>query len=166
MRVYKYGLLAPATNADLVADQIYKGHNYQNKLVELEKEKRRALRSFQSPELKLAEETFKEKKKVLDDLIRQQKQANAAARKKVKSAKITPQITEAKKSLKQAKGILFEERKKLKDNDSFREEKDKIQDKYLEGQRALRKDKTIVPWFGTYMLIEEAFKATQKNAPL
>ncbi len=43
-RVYKYGCLAPTTNAALVADQIHAAHRYRNQLVEIERARRTAMR--------------------------------------------------------------------------------------------------------------------------
>lgn len=43
-RVYKYGCLAPATNASLVHDQMRAAHRYRNQLVEIERARRAAMR--------------------------------------------------------------------------------------------------------------------------
>lgn len=34
-RVYKYGLLPPTHNAELVADEMRRGHRYYNRLIEI-----------------------------------------------------------------------------------------------------------------------------------
>lgn len=44
-RVYQYGLLEPTHNRDLVLDQMWKAHRYQNDLVTIEKGRRDAYRS-------------------------------------------------------------------------------------------------------------------------
>lgn len=37
---YKFGLLPPTFNVPLVRDQLKRGHNYQNKLIEIEQWRR------------------------------------------------------------------------------------------------------------------------------
>jgi hypothetical protein len=45
MRVYKYGLLAPTENAEIVREQMRAAHRYRNTLVEIERGRRDALRT-------------------------------------------------------------------------------------------------------------------------
>ena len=47
-RVYQYGLLPPTTNAELIDDQIRGAHRYRNVLVEIERERRDAVRQILS----------------------------------------------------------------------------------------------------------------------
>lgn len=47
MKVYKFGLLAPTTNNDLVRSEMKKAHNYQNKLIEIERWRRDQKRAIE-----------------------------------------------------------------------------------------------------------------------
>lgn len=47
-RVYKYGLRRPTHNAEVVREQMRGGHVYRNRLIEIERERRRRVREAQS----------------------------------------------------------------------------------------------------------------------
>lgn len=47
--VMKFGLLPPTANADVVEDALWKAHQYRNKLVECERERRRMIREAEEP---------------------------------------------------------------------------------------------------------------------
>ena len=48
VKVYRYGLLAPTENRDLVAQTMRLAHEYRNKLVEIDRQERAEIRALQT----------------------------------------------------------------------------------------------------------------------
>ena len=99
VRVYRYGLLAPTTNHELVRDQLHKAHRYRNRLIEIERDHRDRVRDIQG-----SHPTVEPLRAQLDDLGDQIADAKAAgdpARRKALQ-KERKQVREAFKSAKQA----------------------------------------------------------------
>ncbi len=44
IKVFKFGLLPPTTNGNLVREQMYNAHKYHNEIIKLENDKRAELR--------------------------------------------------------------------------------------------------------------------------
>jgi len=165
MRVYKYGLLRPTTNADLVHEQIKIGHKYRNKLIELEIKRRDLIRAEVAKssvveddftDAKLAVEKFKH----LDKLL---KQKNAQHRsKRHNNPDLKKDHTKARKEKTKAIKKLEETRRKV-----LKKCKETIKvfnDQYIEEEKKVRSE--CAPFWGTYQVIEDAMKRSRKSLPL
>lgn len=160
----KYGLQPPTLNADLVRDQIRRGHLYQNKLIEIECWRRGEIRSIESqagsvPTMESALQQADEQVVAIEKTI---KSGNAKARTRVDTPEMKKELVAAKKLRKQAKDALLQARKEIRDNTDIKVRKEAIYEEEKSKQKTLRADKSIAPWYGTYMLIEDAFDRTRK----
>lgn len=164
MKVYKYGLQAPTFNADLVREQMKKGHNYQNKLIEIECWRRDEVRKLESQhgDIQNFELDFQDKKEKFLAIDQQIKKQNSNARKKVNDPNLSIAKKQAKEDLKKSEKILREARKNLRDDPTIKLAKEEVKEKANEKIRELRSNKSITPWYGTYMCVEKAFDLTKK----
>jgi hypothetical protein len=161
---FKFGLLTPTINADLVRDQMHKGHVYQNKLIEIERWRRNEIRSIESkagniPQLEL---DFSVADAKVEELKKKSKKANATARAKVVTTEeAKKELAEAKKALSAAKSALLTARRLLREDPDIIEKKKVIDAEEKRKQSELRKS-DLAPWYGTYMLVEDAHQKTRK----
>jgi hypothetical protein len=163
MKVYKYGLQPPITDINLVNDQMYKGHNYQNKLVEIEIKYRDGLRSFisKSDNIPQLEEDFLSKQKEFELIDQKIKKNNSEARVKVFNKGLQEAKKSAKEELKKSKKILVEARQLIMKSSAYKDNKKILHDQLLLDTRKVRTNEEA-PWYGTYMLIEQAHKLATK----
>lgn len=163
IKTYKYGLLAPIVNGDLVRSEIKKAHIYQNKLIEIERWRRDEFRKIEkdAPSLSSFEDAYAKAEIELSLIIKEQKSINSKARKKVNDESLSLKKKDAQKIFKKCKEDLRTARKSLKENVDIKTAKDKIYEEEKSKVRELRKNKDT-PWYGTYMLIEDALQKTKK----
>jgi len=209
IRTYKYGLLAP-TDAGLVDDQMRRGHNYFNKLIEAEIKRRDAIRTalkdkpnveIAFEKLRYAQEAYDLKEKEIKTLKAQNyldktktlRDQEKQVKKQIR-AKSTVQLTndlqniqaqldeilnqqrpnldttlqslkeqlkDLKLSVRQAEKEVKEARK-LNNDDKVKQVKETAHQEYLTTVRNIHHDKNVRPWYGTYMLIEEAMEKVKK----
>ena len=165
MRVYKYGLLPPTTNSDLVHDQIKLAHRYRNKLIELERKRRDAHREVVDnvKEVQAAFSVAKdlvEKAEVLKKAVAQQ---NAQNRSKTKtSSALKREYATVKKERKDVLTILYKARNKVRKE--CKDELDKINARHNEAVREARASCKV--YWGTYLVVEAAMKASAIDLPL
>ena len=161
--VYKYGCPRPTGNAALVDEQMRLGHRYQNRLIEIERERRAAVR-----------EVLGRRDLAIDDLIQVAKAVDA---------ELTAAVAEirAKRSSTRSRSDTAEQRDRVKE---LRERKRVALAAVRVARAALGEDATItqatteigaranekiraaraiagVPW-GTYLQIEAAVDASKK----
>jgi hypothetical protein len=161
---YKFGIQPPTLNANLVRDQIRRGHNYQNKLIEIEIYRREEERKIKSNlgDVPTCEETFSKAEARLTAIDKKIKAANAKARSKVSvSIEDKQEKLNAKAEFKTAKESLKLARRNLKDDPSLKVAREKLNEDINFCISIDRKSESA-PWYGTYMLIEGAFDKTRK----
>ncbi len=162
-RVYKYGALAPDMNADIVRQQMLAAHVYRNKLVEIERERRRRVREADSAHhaLAAAEAATREAKARVEAARSAAKGARKAARAKAETAEQRATLDAARLDLREARIRLSEARR------SSREDASRVAAAAAAADWATEEIKTAraacgVYW-GTYLLSEQAVDAARKT---
>jgi hypothetical protein len=144
-------------------EQIRKGHNYQNKLIEIERWRRNEIRTIERqagdiPELEVAVKEADDKVIAFD---KRNKRANADARTRVATDEMKQELRDAKKARKEINSKLIEARRLLRSNEDIKAKRTAI-DQQANLKIAEVRKSDIAPWYGTYMLIEDAFQKTRK----
>ena len=163
IRVYRFGLLRPTINGDLVRDQMRKAHIYRNTLIALERERRDKTRSAMSaygdiPALEKAARAAAESERVLAVALKSQR---AKSRTLKTSAESKVALAAAKEAKRAAVNALRERRHALKTDEQLVLLLDGINDETGAKQREYR-EKCGVYW-GTYLLVEDAMQASRKQ---
>lgn len=160
--VFEYGLLQPTMGGDVVADQISKAHRYYNQLIEIERERRSAIRAAQNTVPEIARLNVE-----IDDLRERKKKWKARKKESKSSDKrvAPPDPAEAKAinaRLKEARAevsLLKKEHavplKKLYEEADFEAER-----KSIEARAEASKDGL---YWGTYLQIEQAVDLAKKS---
>jgi len=162
-KVYRYGLLAPTENADVVADQIRHAHSYYNKLVELERRRRDQIRGIIDTEtgdvLGAAKQADAERQSARKALAREN--AEKRSRKKA-DPKLQKALKDASKKRKKALATLKKARSK-----AFKEHKETIRSiNQRHGNRLREARKNTPTYWGTYTIVEDALKASANDKML
>lgn len=113
-KVYKYGLLAPTENADLVRQQMRLAHRYRNTLVEIERARRAAAREVVSiPDLEATKnEALSELKAARAEIRMERSKHRARAETDVMKSRVDlakRRLSEAGSKLKEAKRLAKED---------------------------------------------------------
>lgn len=177
VKTYSFGLLSPITNADKVSDEMKSAHRYQNAFIEIEKWRREEIRKLQSKfgnasDLEQALTNAEEAFNAIDKKI---KAANAKARTHVDTKEQRDERQAAKllkkeaalalKTFRKALNISKKRLDELKEDDSTASEYERAFlsiKKEVSERRAVIRGGENAPWYGTYMLVEEAVQATCK----
>jgi hypothetical protein len=174
IRVYRYGLLAPTENGEIVRDEMLMAHRYRNTLVEIERGKRSAIRAVLSqagdiPTLEAAcSHAEEEHRRAFEVVMR--------ARAKTRSRSETPEMKSNEKAARarrsEAKRALADARKAIRKTPSLVEAQAAIYDRSSELVRSARahcglgeKGPHFGAW-GTYLLVEAAGEQAAKSLPL
>jgi hypothetical protein len=164
IRVYRFGLLQPTENADVVREQMWLAHKYRNTLTEIERGRRAATRLLHSsvgdiPALEAdVEKAEEEHRGALDVILRH--------RAKTRSRSETPEMKglekEARRKRSIARKALSDARRLLREDASVRAEEGIIHSKKNELVRSARDYSGLGhngphrgAW-GTYLLVESA----------
>lgn len=115
-RVYKFGLRGPTQNADLVRVEITGGHRYANRLVEVERARRAALREYEAqagdlPALSAAYRAADDAYQAADRVVRVHR---SRTRKKDETQAMKDEVRQTREARRQAKSVLCEARAKLR----------------------------------------------------
>lgn len=99
-RVYRYGLLAPTENGDLVRQQMRLGHRYQNDLIAIERGRRLAFAAVMSSDTRIAEAEAKitEIEAKITEAVERARQARVARRSKADTDETKAEIRALKAS--------------------------------------------------------------------
>lgn len=162
-QVYRYGLLEPTNNAELVEEQMLLAHRYRNTLVEIERGKRAATRTATgNHELAIA---------WLTTIAEEADQSVAEAAKRIKSAKADTRSREVPRDLQDsyaaAKAARREATTRLHVGRAWVKEDSSVQARLAEIKmiaNELQKNARAhcgVYW-GTYLLIEDEWQAAAK----
>jgi hypothetical protein len=156
-RVYKYGLLDPVGGVEYVQGQIDRAHRYRNSLVEIERDRRAALREVLPDDSALAAEVTRLSDEV-EVLVSQIKAARAAKRSRLD---VDSSIADARRRLAKlkadrtsARALLAARRKELRGDPVVTQARSEINDRSRAKVRDARKASGL-RW-GTYQLVEEA----------
>lgn len=158
LMVYEYGLIQPTDGEKLVDEQIYLAHQYYNKLVELEQERRYCVldAQLQFPHIEKAQQEYEKANNLVNALMKQKKQAKSYDQKI--QAPPPEQIKQAKEARKtaseKAKAAKVEEKEKLKP--IYKKLEEKFHEKKLEAR-----SKSGLYW-GNKQVIDDAFDAAKK----
>lgn len=154
-KVYKFGLLAPMQNEELVKTQMRNGHVYYNKLVELERKRRADVRAVLAKDSSVAE--YQAAADGLVAIIEAQKKQPTHADKKEQKAYlkvVAGDLRVCRTMLKTAK----------KDSaEKFKPEIDAINEAFNASRRAERAASNT--YWGTYLIKEASFDQAAK-API
>jgi len=159
LMVYEYGLIQPTEGEKSVNDQIYLAHQYYNKLVEIEQERRKAVieAQLEFPHIAKAQEEYEKANNLVQELMKLKKLAKSYDK------KVQAPPPEQIKLAKEARKLASENAKKAK-----AEEKEKLipvyqtlEEQFQQKRRELRKSSGL--YWGNYLITEAAFDAARKS---
>lgn len=173
-RVYRFGLLAPSLNNELVRAQMRLAHKYRNRLVELERAKRAEIRALISShgDVNLYEHEARVAGETVTAILTQIKRAKSSARTRVVPDQAKEELKAARAHVKSIKALLYSARKAIREDSGLRETRKLIETKYLNELKAARASCGV--YWGTYLLIEQAhdlvckmplYNGTEPNDP-
>lgn len=161
--VYKYGLRPPTMNADLVRAQMRAGHDYRNRLIEIERQRRAAIRPLLgTPELEAA---VQKTQLEVEEADREIRRLRSATRSRSETKEQRERLSLAKVARAAAKAALSEERKRLNTDPAIQAAKDRINEENGAAKRAAR-NAPETPYWGTYLLSEDAMQKAVADTPL
>lgn len=164
-RVYRYGLRAPTVSPELqqnLEDQLRAAHRYQNKLVEIELERREKWRAIMSdqPEVEAIEA---ELQRLTEQKAARQKAIKAARAKVRKRAAVPKEWREEVQQLNQQLKELRQQHKAAKKEAKTRvKELNKASDEYA-NQRVREERGRCGCFWGTYLIVERAVQAAKQS---
>jgi transcription initiation factor IIE alpha subunit len=163
MLVYRYGLLAPTHNAALVAEQLRKAHTYRNVLVEIERERRKALAAAMNDSAVVdAEKLVNDRISKLAELRQKLRVMRVHGRSRRTDAdELKAQVDEAKRMKNEA--IAAHRVARRSAFERIKAERERIEALTLELRKGARAICDV--YWGSYLLIEDADVASRK-APL
>ena len=162
--VYRYGLRPPSENADLVSEQIYLAHQYYNKLIEIERDRRNKIRAIMSahPTVEPLEEEAADKKQVVDTAIADLRATHRATRSRSSTREQRDRIKNARQELKTARAALRKAKATLKADVAVQTAITKVNDG---AGASIRKERASNGcYWGTGGIIEKAADAARKTA--
>lgn len=157
MRAYTYGLLPPITNAELVENQMVLGHRYRNKLIEIERRRRDAVREVTSRLVDPEDQARVDQ--LLKDLEEARTQIAAVRAKERRRAESKEQRDRAREigaQLKEARARMKERRRSISDEDKA--QLDAIKEAAFQEIRDARGASGV--YWGTYLIHEQAMRAS------
>lgn len=159
--VYRYGLLAPEKNASIVSEQMRLAHAYRNRLCEIERGRRAALRDA---EVRLgvreAQTTLQAASAATSAIVEKIKSLRASKRARSVPAEMTLALRDAKAAEGAARKAFSACRAALRESGALAEEAIRINACALELITSARKFCGV--YWGTYQLVEFAMRAASK----
>jgi len=175
--VYRYGLKSPTQNGDLVREQMRAAHRYQNRLIELERQRRVSLRELESAHTTdEAEEQARRCAAKLEaalEAVRERRQRAGAALKRSgakatgarnESAEMRQRVRDARAAMREARRDLSAQRRLVRDLPVVVERRDAINETWLASRRQARAECGV--YWGTYQLAEDAAQRAASDTPL
>jgi hypothetical protein len=190
IRTYKYGLQPPTLNEKLVREEVFRAHTYQNKLIEIERWRRDEVRKVENSAGNIPQLTQEliDAKTNIDSILKRNsdvkrdafidysKQHNLTLNElkedkdlnnkgqRYASSMLTQvmkdELKGAKITIKTASYKLNEARKIIRSNEGIIASKKNIKAEEQKRTSSLR-GSDDAPWYGTYMLIEDAHTKTK-----
>lgn len=166
IRVFKYGLLAPTTNATLVRDQLRLMGRYRNVLTEIECARRAALRPVLRAHGDIAqlEADVGRAQAELDAGLLAVRSARAQTRSRSETQEMRARVTAAREVRRLAKGVLAQARQAQKSDPGILAAKDRIHARALELTKSAREHCGV--YWGSYLLVEDAAGSSFESTPM
>jgi hypothetical protein len=164
IRVYKFGLLAPTENAALVEQQMLAAHRYRNALVQIERERRDALRILtrdSDVNIRSLEEAVNGATEVVVKLAREIKLQHSETRSRLSTQTDKEELKNARLKLKEAKTNLNLARKQVRGNQTVIDAMDYINDAKNAKIKVAREASGV--YWGSYLPVEDAMNAAAKS---
>lgn len=162
MKVYKYGLLAPTTNKNLVFDQMHKAHRYRNDLTEIANAEKAFIRQIEYEPIKNLKEAAIKAQLSVEECLSKIKKERSSSRSKVDKTFLKNEFKEAKLLQKEARANLFSALKDIRSAGLVKKQKEDIGALSLSLQKNARHYCGV--YWGTYLLVEDAMKVSIKNS--
>jgi hypothetical protein len=163
VKVYRYGLLRPTENADLVSRQMRAAHIYRNTLTEIERGRRTALRSAMPDfgNIRALELEAANAKAVEIDAVKVIRSQRSKTRDRSDTTEMRARVRAAREQRKLAVRKLREARKEAREDVNLIAKTDEINDRAAELRRSAREFCGV--YWGTYLLVEDAEQAARKS---
>lgn len=165
-RIYSFGAKEPTVNLDIVLDQMRKGHQYRNKLVELERNRRKLVEDTIAkmyPRLAELTKLIEDAERRLEEVRANIKASNSKMRKKQPSNEDRGNATEIKKELK----VLQAERKTLRkqafNSEEWKEFQTSLNATSVAMSKKARAESEL--YWGTYLAVECTMSGCRSGAP-
>ena len=167
--VYRYGLLPPVESSEKVSEQMFLAHKYQNRLIEIERKRREAIRAILSQHSSVealvgSVEQHQARLDELRELIKTRKQGahlSGIPVEKSVASETKNEIDSLKKTLKVLRAELKEGKRKLKDDPVIQGLIESENEKAHTEALAARKNCGV--YWGTYLQIEAAVDAAKRG---
>jgi hypothetical protein len=162
--VYKYGLLPPTANAEVVSDQMQRAHRYYNQLIEIERWRRETYRKLRSwmPEI----ENLEAWRSVEVERLELARQAitsqRASTRSRSDTAEQRQRATEAREALREVSSLWKAARDAAREDLELQEAAEAINAEARDRMRAARAANGV--FWGTYLCVEAAEDEARKHA--
>lgn len=166
-KVFKFGLLPPTKNGEMVADQMRKAHAYQNQLVRIENDRRESIRSIGqeiNAEIARLEVELEEKEGEIQSAFEEVGKRHSANRDKATEKSLRARVTLLKKERKEIGDKLKELRAELKGDPRAKELTIAANGGATQQRKEARKE--CGAYWGSYLLKEAAVDAAADKQPL
>lgn len=156
VKTYKYGILPPLNNIDLIKDQMYKSHLYYNKLIEIEIEKRKYIRSIirEDPEIQHLNLKLTNSKILENNIIKEIKNQHSIMKQRLSTQTDKEDLKKAKKESQDYLHFLIEKQKEIRNSKNYKLKFKEIKEKNSIKVKEARENSEI--YWGTYFLTENA----------
>lgn len=162
VRNYRYGLLKPTVNADLVSEQMLLAHRYRNKLIEIERDRRTEYRKLMGAQDDIAplEAEMAELVAKREELVQQRSAVRARTRAKSEPVAMKNEIKAIGARMKALRAQLNEIRARLAQDEAIKDQARAINERAK--TRAKEARATCGVYWGTYLIEEAAMDAARK----
>lgn len=165
-RIFSYGARPPGENQELVLQQMRAGHNYRNKLVEIELTRRDRLARKQRelfPEVDRLQTAIEVAAGSLQGLLDTIKQQNKHARRRTGTPEQRKQAAALRQSIKELKQSLRDVRERVKNDSGWEQAQKIINDESNEQQREARRASGL--YWANYLIVDQASASMRTGAP-
>ena len=162
-RVYKYGLLPPTTNAELVSQQMISAHRYYNDLISIERSRREAVRAILSAH-STVEPLELEAARIALELEAARAEARASRQEtgsKLAAAPLRAKVRALADTIKAARAELRTAKKALHDDVIIGTAIEQANEAAKSAAKHARA--SCGCYWGTYLIIEQAIDAARKS---
>lgn len=162
MKVYRYGLLAPIEGAEIVASQMRAAHAYRNRLIEIVRRQRAAVRAAEPDNVRDAAAVVARAKSALDDALASVAKVRKSTHDRSESPAQRLAVKECRSALRESRRVLSELRREA------RAGMQSVRDASHEAMLAERRDAraSCGVYWGTYQLAEDAVDRAASDTPL
>lgn len=163
---YRYGLLAPTAGAELVDQQIRLAHQYQNTLIEIERDRREAVFAVSTghPDVAPQAERVETLSAELDELESTARSWRRSVRKRRLPDEVAEEMRRLRVTLREARQELREARREVQGLAPIQAAIAEANDQAAERRREARARSGV--YWGAYLLAERAVDATRRHPRL